>query len=283
MNLKLVIIFSIIITIIIIIIHISQVYETLQEPEIISINLDYNPGGNRVNFDSEIFDVYSYLEDWDQERTVFNVLWIEKKNNYNYSEIESKNQNTVFVIPIFTHTAYWKDGFYEFFNNECDESCLTKPLDNDIHFIYESSRNAIQVLLLLGYDYITDVEVSNNPDILKRYDKVIILHNEYVTKKEFKAITSHPKVIYLYPNSMYAEIQYDDESHTISLVRGHGYPEKNIDNGFNWEFDNTRPYEFDNVCENWEFKEIKNGIMLNCYPENKIYQDVSLLKAIKDY
>ncbi len=89
--------------------------------------------------------------------------------------------------------------------------------------------------------------------------------------------------MYLYPNALYAEVNYDLESDTISLIKGHGYPELEISNGFEWEFDNTHPYEYDTNCENWKFYEIKNGLMLNCYPEEKIWQDELLLKAIKEF
>ncbi|SMH72213.1 hypothetical protein [Candidatus Nitrosotalea okcheonensis] len=33
------------------------------------------------------------------------------------------------------------------------------------------------------------------------------MHNEYVTKKEFDAITSHPDVIFLYPDALYAQVR----------------------------------------------------------------------------
>ena len=99
----------------------------------------------------------------------------------------------------------------------------------------------------------------------------------------FDAITNHPKVVYLYPNALHAEISIDYDENTISLMRGHGYPEKRIDNGFDWKYDNTRPDEFDIECLDWKFKEIDNGIQLNCYPENILFSHYDLLKRIKDY
>jgi len=107
------------------------------------------------------------------------------------------------------------------------------------------------------------------------------LHNEYVTQKEFNAITSHPKVIYLYPNALFAEVTIDYDSETITLVRGHGY--QGVDNAFDWEFENTNPDEFDTECKNWKFNKISNGIQLNCYPENVLYKEIALLKSIKDF
>jgi hypothetical protein len=106
------------------------------------------------------------------------------------------------------------------------------------------------------------------------------LHNEYVTKKIFDAITTHPNVIFLYPNALYAEITIHNG--TMVLVRGHGYPTQTIDNGFDWEFDNTHPYEFDHKCENWRFYKIKNGWQLNCYPEEIIKHNYTLLATIKE-
>ena len=129
---------------------------------------------------------------------------------------------------------------------------------------------------------VSDIDVDKNPEILKNYDKVILLHNEYVTKTEFDAITNHPKVLYLYPNALYAEISVDYLKNTITLIRGHNYPEPEIRNGFGWEFENT-PMEYNELCENGEFYEIDNGFMLNCYPESIIYRDAGLLKTIKDY
>jgi len=192
-------------------------------------------------------------------------------------------QNTVVVYPLFTAAAYSELGFYDNFKGECDESCLTVELKSrdEYELRYNSSGMGIQVLNLLGYKFITDLEIHKNPEILKEFDKVIMLHNEYVTRAEFDAITEHPNVVYLYPNALYAEIEYDENDNTIKLIRGHSYPEPQITNGFDWEFDNTHPYEFDVLCKDWEFYEIDNGYMLNCYPEIKILTDFELLKTIK--
>ena len=182
--------------------------------------------------------------------------------------------------------AYTNHGFYDYYAGVCDEECLTVngiSVYQTAKFDYRSSAMANQVFQYLGYERISDADVDRDPSILSKFDKVILLHNEYVTKKMFDAITFHPKVIYLYPNALYAEIYAEDETSSITLIRGHGYPEKDISNGFNWEFENTRPYEFDNKCENWEFYEINNGIMLNCYPEQIIFEDIELLKAIRDF
>ena len=114
-----------------------------------------------------------------------------------------------------------------------------------------------------------------------------MLHNEYVTRTMFDAITNHPNVIYLYPNALYAEIEVNYVDETITLIRGHDYPpEDPVANGFDWELDNTHPYEYDSECLTMEFYKIKNGWMTNCYPENVLIVDAQvsfdILKTIKD-
>jgi hypothetical protein len=108
-----------------------------------------------------------------------------------------------------------------------------------------------------------------------------MLHNEYVTRTIFDAVTDHPNVLYLYPNALYAEIEVDYNDNIITLIRGHGYPQPEIANGFGWEFDNTRPDEFDNTCENMEFYKIENGWMTNCYPDVLMKENRMLLIEIK--
>ena len=239
----------------------------------------------------DLFDVYAFLDDLygftDDGRPIYNHIQIEFKPEYSelYNEIGNldHSQKTIFIAPIFTMTAYGPSGFYDFFKGKCDESCLTSvPIGYKEPPKFVSSATTIRILNLLGYPFLTDIEVDKYPEILKKFDKVIVLHNEYVTKKEFDAITQHPNVIYLHPNALYAEIEVDYEEDTISLVRGHGYPDPEIKNGFNWEFDNS-DLEYDTNCENWEFYEIDNGVMLNCYPEQIIFQNATLLRMIKEY
>jgi len=207
-----------------------------------------------------------------------------KLDMYNTVAVWNDPQKTVVVYPYFTSVAYAEPGFYTYFRGECDDCTTTKfapPLP-----LYTSSGMGHQALTLLGYTSITDVEIDKNPGILQQYDKVIMLHNEYVTRTMFDAITSHPNVIYLYPNALYAEIEVNYIDETITLIRGHNYPESEIANGFDWEFDNTHPYEFDSKCQTIDIYKIKNGWMTTCYPENVFLRDsqqlFDLLKTIKD-
>jgi len=280
----------VVITIISTLFYLEQNFSDLEEKNTnqrdIVFDLDYNPGGNRKNLDdtSEIFLQYSYEEDQNTDGS-YRYTWFEPKTESLsiINELKNDSEKTVIILPVFTHSGYYASGFYDYYEQKCSKKCLTVKIERKQPPQYNAGKNAIQILDILNYDFISDIDVDSNPKILSNYDKIILLHNEYVTKNEFEAITSHPKVLYLYPNALYAEVNYDLESDTISLIKGHGYPELEIINGFEWEFDNTHPYEYDTNCENWEFYEIKNGLMLNCFPEEKIWQDKLLLKAIKEF
>lgn len=235
---------------------------------------------------TSLFTVYASKEDYVIENgTIFsNKLLFEQKPDMSdlYNEIGVANdpQKVVVVVPVFTASAYSEPGFYTYYKRNCDSSCLTIPITELIPT--HASINAVQVLMLLGYDFVTDVDIDKNPSILKKYDKVIMLHSEYVTRKEFDAITTHPKVVYLYPNALYAEIKTDYGKNTITLIRGHSYPTSDIGNGFGWKFDNTS-YEYDHDCFDMKFYNIDNGLMLNCWPEDIIHMNKDLLKSIKKF
>ena len=207
-----------------------------------------------------------------------------KMDMYNEVAVWNDPQNAVVVYPYFTSTAYQPQGFYDYYRGECDDCTTTKFAQPTSR--YTSSGQGHQALTLLGYPSITDIEIDKNPDILQQFDKVIMLHNEYVTRTMFDAITSHPNVIYLYPNALYAEIEVNYTDETITLIRGHNYPEKEITNGFDWQFDNTHPYEYDDICLGMEFYKTEDGWMTTCYPENLFLANTeqlfNILKLIKD-
>lgn len=209
------------------------------------------------------------------------TLKSELTDTYRQIGFPSKSTNVVFVYPIFTQAAYGKNGFYDYYKNECDTSCLTIPIPSSFDGTYSSSIVASYILNMLNYSFITDVDVDKNPDVLKKYDTVIILHNEYVTTNEFDAITQHPHVIYLYPNALFAQVRSNYTDNTITLVKGHGYPNATIQNGFNWKNDNTK-FEYDLKCENWNFTDVDNGKMLNCYPDYAVLYDKNMLSVIKE-
>lgn len=206
----------------------------------------------------------------------------ELEKTYEKIGLFNEPQNTVVIIPTFTANAYKVPGFYNYHDGSCDKRCLTVSIQNRTSG-FTSSDNGVKILKILQYEMLTDVDVDKNPSILKKYDKVILLHNEYVTKKQFDVITNHPNVIYLYPNALYAEVESEYENNTITLKRGHNYPESSITNGFDWEYDNS-PMEYDDGCSDWKFYKINNGWVLNCYPENTLLlNSEEFLKQVKRF
>jgi len=239
---------------------------------------------------SSFFEIYGKygdcITDGDEQvwRSAAIGLNPNKMDMYNEVAVWNDPQKTVVVYPYFTAAAYSEPGFYTYYRGECDDCTTAKFTPPTV--LYTSSGVGHQVLTLLGYPTITDADIDRNPSILQQFDKVIMLHNEYVTRTVFDVVTNHPKVIYLYPNALYAEIEVNYLDETITLIRGHNYPEPEISNGFDWEFDNTHPYEYDSLCADMEFYQIENGWMTNCYPENFFLKNhtglFNLLKTIKD-
>ena len=207
---------------------------------------------NLVFAQSAFFEVYgtygNCIVNGDEQvwETLLLGLNPNKLDMYNTVAVWNDPQKTVVVYPYFTYAAYNEPGFYTYYRGECDD-CTTTKFASPIP-LYTSSGIGHQALTILGYPTITDADIDRNPSILQQFDKVVMLHNEYVTRTMFDAITNHPNVFYLYPNALHAEIEVDYIDETITLIRGHGYPEPEITNGFDWEFDNTRPYEFDSDC-----------------------------------
>jgi len=238
----------------------------------------------------EIYGVHGYCIMIDDEQVWKSLLLGLNPNKFDmYNEVAVWNdpQKTAVVYPYFTYVAYNEPGFYTYYRGDCDSCTTTKFTPSSLMSNeYVTSGIGHQALTLLGYHSITDVDIDKNPSILQQFDKVIILHNEYVTRTIFDAITNHPNVIYLYPNALYAEIEVNYMDETITLIRGHNYPEPEITNGFDWEFDNTHPYEFDSLCLDMEIYPIENGRMITCYPENLFLKNTeqlfNLLKFIKN-
>ena len=269
--------------------------EKLEPSEDVEIIQSKEPGKLIQTNVPSLFKVMAYENDFemiDGKKIWRDVYYeLDESKMMIYDELKN-NKKSVVVFPIFTAAAYSEPGFYTFYRGDCDQEfhgvlfrdddCLTVKLEEEYSPLFTSSANGVQVLNLLDYEIITDITIHQNPEILLEYEKIILLHNEYVTSIQFDAITSHPNVIYLYPNALYAEIDFDEELWEISLIRGHNYPDPLIRNGFDWKFDNSLE-EYDVTCEDMKFSKIDNGWMLNCYPENILHKSKELLKQIRDF
>jgi hypothetical protein len=83
---------------------------------------------------------------------------------------------------------------------------------------------------------------SNSNNGINAYDVIILGHQEYVTQKEYdnlmQFVRSGGTMIILDGNVFYAEVKYDRNTQTITLVKGHG-----------WAFDGKSAWR--SVSERW--------------------------------
>jgi len=195
-----------------------------------------------------------------------------------YDEL-SAPAKTVVVYPILTQTAYSWGGIHDFYAGYC-ETCTTIKIDEFYTPIFSVGSKSFRILEFLGYDVIDDIDIDKDPNILNKYNSVILLHNEFVTQNEFLAITSHPNVVYLYPGSFNSKVKINYEDNSMVLERGPSFPQSEIKNGFDWKHDNSNIS--DNIsCNEWKFYKIDNGYMLNCTPEYLIENSDELLIELK--
>ena len=137
--------------------------------------------------DSLLFDLTGNTDQNGNLLTISITRKPDLQNLYQDLELPKGSHDAVFIYPSFTQAAYEKGGFYDFYHKNCNSSCLTVHIPTTVNGFQSSSIFGAWVLKLLNYPYVKDEDVDKNPDILKQYKRVIVLHSEYVTKKEFDA------------------------------------------------------------------------------------------------
>jgi len=82
------------------------------------------------------------------------------------------------------------------------------------------------------------------------YDALLLFHNEYVTQQEYanlrQFVINGGTIMFIDPNILYAEVRYDRDNHTITLVKGH-----------DWKFDGKVAQS--DVQERW-YNETKDWV-----------------------
>lgn len=176
----------------------------------------------------------------------------------------SDNKKVALVLPSFTWAAYQTGSFYDFYalysyiqfaNRE-----VNITITNNTHllkdrpipegpFVYYTDLeeepytpyiNFINLAKDLYREHginptnLTDADVDQgkifNADGTNAYDILFLFHNEYVTQAEYdnlkKFVTNGGTIVFGDGNVLYAEVAYNQDNNTISLVSGH-----------NWNFD----------------------------------------------
>jgi hypothetical protein len=153
------------------------------------------------------------------------------------------------VDPTFTDAAYGSDGFYDFYfkYHNIDKSLV---VTTDLSFMtseiprpeYIDRNYYIPLIDHLRDDTTIELSIIRDQDVhagmlwgsdgIPDYDALILLHSEYVTIQEYeylrKYVADGGVIIFLDANIFYAEVTYDENSCTVTLVKGH-----------DWEFDGT--------------------------------------------
>ena len=174
------------------------------------------------------------------------------------------NASIAFVLPSFTISAY-DNSFYPFFvkyskvtknetvstdldllSNEVPnkEASFNSHRSNGLHYLNNHISSFLPDAKL---NYLTDEDVHNGlifnvNNGNNKYDIMILGHQEYVSEQEYqnfkKFVAQGGALIFLNSNTFYAEVEYDPEINTISLVKGHY-----------WGFDGEKAWR--DVKERW--------------------------------
>ena len=173
------------------------------------------------------------------------------------SEISTPNNNThtgdfgagvdiALVLPSFTAAAYSDHNFYSFYQKYAKVPYGTNvTTDLDMLYASVSNNNGLSAFAMLGLlqnlkwvtpqsniTVMSDADVDSGGGIFlkngsNRYDVVILGHQEYVTQREYnnfkKFVSNGGTMVILDGNVFYAEVNYDNATKTIRLVKGHGW------------------------------------------------------------
>jgi hypothetical protein len=205
----------------------------------------------RENWDEVIMNVDTTVDDPGRPAQEIDSNQQDKINSrilLSSDEEPAIKKRMAFVESTFTDAAYNVDGFYEFYfkyphipegvNVTTDLNLMTAEIPQEIDRRYfmpfvERLKNLVPDAEI---SIIGDQDVHNGAllsgDGTNTYDVLLLLHNEYVTQEAYESFRNFVKnggtIIFIDPNIFYAEVAYDEDTCSITLVKGH-----------DWEFDGT--------------------------------------------
>ena len=175
-----------------------------------------------------------------------NKAEIATPNNNSHTGDFGKGVNIAVVMPTFTAAAY-TNAFYVFYNKyinvtrgvniTTDLNLLSSKVTNEP----SSSASGLAMLYLLGnlkwitpdsnVDFHTDQDVDAGSIFQANgsnaYDVIILGHQEYVTQREYdnfkQFVGNGGTMIILDGNVFYAEVKHDNNTDTVTLVKGHSW------------------------------------------------------------
>lgn len=183
-----------------------------------------------------------------KHKTPVSLISLNLRHNFSTSR-----PSIVIVVPVFTAAAY-NDAFYIFYkhfqfakvgqnitkNLYLLSTKITSPKSRVISAV-DASSNSLPYLVKhlelvvprVNLSVITDVDVdsgsifTNNLNTTNRYNILILGHQEYVTQQEYDNlrtfVANGGTMLLLDGNIFYAQVGYDRPTHTITLIKGHGW------------------------------------------------------------
>ena len=184
------------------------------------------------------------------------------RENNPVTSILNNDFNIALVAPTFTAAAY-DNSFYKFYklyantptgrNVTGNLNLLSKRIGNqDVRTADFAMLRLIKNIKLINphsnITLLTDASVDNGSIFTKNrknnvYDIVILGHQEYVTQQEYnnlkKFVVNGGTMIILDGNVFFAQVKYDKQTQTVTLVKGHW-----------WAFNGKSAWK--SVAERWK-------------------------------
>jgi hypothetical protein len=202
------------------------------------------------------------------------------------TSVEHSKPSIAIINPTFTNAAYREHGFYTFYykygyppfgiNIRSDLDMLTTPvldltanvtnksltnltalipsapeernfLDPLISHVVKATPNA--TITFMRDEDINDGHIFG-PDGNNAYHALILLHEEYVTQREYdnfkRFVMNGGTIVFIDGNVFFAQVGYDKDKHTATLIKGHY-----------WEFDGKTAKR--GISERW-YNETKDWV-----------------------
>jgi hypothetical protein len=167
---------------------------------------------------------------------------------HNAVKLNDKQINIAFIKPSFTAAAY--DHSYYVFYTLYQNTLPRKNVTTDLNLLtgkvtthttdsspsafamFHLSKNIKSLIPKSKIAMLTDVDVDagkifTSKNKSNKYNILIIGHQEYVTQQEYnnlkQFVRSGGTMIILDGNIFYAEVKYDRNTQTVTLVKGHGW------------------------------------------------------------
>jgi hypothetical protein len=198
------------------------------------------PGSHRIS--ARVTDA-SGNENWAE--TIIDIIGTNVTKISGVSN-ESLGKRLAIVRPVFTDGAYNVDGFYEFYP-KYDKVQPGIKVSSDLHLLssnipaYEEGGgslnftiNLLNHLKNLTHDIVVNISDEDvdqgyifNDDGSNAYDILFMLHDEYATNNSYynlkQFVTNGGSLVFLDGNVFYAQVLYNPDLHTVTLLRGHDW------------------------------------------------------------